>query len=313
VKVIVTGGAGFIGSHLVKRLLSLGHEVVIIDNFSSGNRGNVPVGINCMEIDLSETDFITRLPDGNYDAVCHLAAQSAGALSAEKPLYDLQTNAISTLLLSRWCIDQGISRFLYASSMVAYGNSDKSPVSENELCIPRSYYGVSKLTSEHLLRLASADGLDVTSFRMFSVYGPGQDLGNVKQGMVSIFLSYMLRGVEVPVTGSLERFRDFVYVEDVVDAWVSALSMSHTPAQAYNVGSGYGTSVRDLLSSLINALNLSSDYPIRELEGNLSDQFGLYADISNTINDLGWNPQTSLDDGLQLMVDWARTQYKNQG
>ncbi len=312
-KVIVTGGAGFIGSHLVKRLLSLGHEVVIIDNFSSGNRGNVPVGINCMEIDLSETDFITRLPDGNYDAVCHLAAQSAGALSAEKPLYDLQTNAISTLLLSRWCIDQGISRFLYASSMVAYGNSDKSPVSENELCIPRSYYGVSKLTSEHLLRLASADGLDVTSFRMFSVYGPGQDLGNVKQGMVSIFLSYMLRGVEVPVTGSLERFRDFVYVEDVVDAWVSALSMSHTPAQAYNVGSGYGTSVRDLLSSLINALNLSSDYPIRELEGNLSDQFGLYADISNTINDLGWNPQTSLDDGLQLMVDWARTQYKNQG
>jgi len=313
VKVIVTGGAGFIGSHLVKRLLSLGHEVVIIDNFSSGNRGNVPAGINCMEIDLSETDFITRLPDGNYDAVCHLAAQSAGALSAEKPLYDLQTNAISTLLLSRWCIDQGISRFLYASSMVAYGNSDKSPVSENELCIPRSYYGVSKLTSEHLLRLASADGLDVTSFRMFSVYGPGQDLGNVKQGMVSIFLSYMLRGVEVPVTGSLERFRDFVYVEDVVDAWVSALSMSHTPAQAYNVGSGYGTSVRDLLSSLINALNLSSDYPIRELEGNLSDQFGLYADISNTINDLGWNPQTSLDDGLQLMVDWARTQYKNQG
>jgi len=313
VKVIVTGGAGFIGSHLVKRLLSLGHEVVIIDNFSSGNRGNVPAGINCMEIDLSETDFITRLPDGNYDAVCHLAAQSAGALSAEKPLYDLQTNAISTLLLSRWCIDQGISRFLYASSMVAYGNSDKSPVSENELCIPRSYYGVSKLTSEHLLRLASADGLDVTSFRMFSVYGPGQDLGNVKQGMVSIFLSYMLRGVEVPVTGSLERFRDFVYVEDVVDAWVSALSMSHTPAQVYNVGSGYGTSVRDLLSSLRNALNLSSDYPIRELEGNLSDQFGLYADISNTINDLGWNPQTSLDDGLQLMVDWARTQYKNQG
>ena len=311
-KVIVTGGAGFIGSHLVKRLLILGHEVVIIDNFSSGKRGNVPLGIECIEIDLSTTDFTTKLPKGNYDAICHLAAQSAGALSAKKPLYDLQANAMSTLLLSRWCIDQGISRFLYASSMVTYGNSDNSPVSEDELCVPRSYYGVSKLTSEHLLRLASVDGLNVTSLRMFSVYGPGQDLGNVQQGMVSIFLSYMLRGVEVPVTGSLERFRDFVYVEDVVDAWVSALNMSHTPRQSYNLGSGYGTSVRDLLSSLIIALNFSRDYPIRELEGNSSDQFGLYADISNITKDLKWDPQTSLDDGLRLMVDWARTHYNKQ-
>ncbi len=309
-KVIVTGGAGFIGSHLVKRLLSLGHEVVVVDNFSSGNRGNVPLGIDCIEIDLSISDFPTKLPDGKCDAICHLAAQSAGALSAEKPLYDLQTNAMSTLLLSRWCIDQGISRFLYASSMVTYGNSDNSPVSEDELCVPRSYYGVSKLTSEHLLRLASVDGLNVTSLRMFSVYGPGQDLGNVQQGMVSIFLSYMLRGVEVPVTGSLERFRDFVYVEDVVDAWVSALNMSHTPRQSYNLGSGYGTSVRDLLSSLLVALNFSRDYPIRELEGNSSDQFGLYADISNANKDLGWQPKTNLDDGLKAMIDWARSAVK---
>ena len=306
-KVIVTGGAGFIGSHLVRRLLSLGHEVVIIDNFSSGKRGNVPLGIDCMEIDLSETDFTTKLPNGNYDAVCHLAAQSAGALSAEKPLYDFQANAMSTLLLSRWCLERGISRFLYASSMATYGNVDKSPVSEDELCIPRSYYGVSKLTSEHLLRLAGVDGLNVTSLRMFSVYGPGQDLGNVKQGMVSIFLSYMLRGVEVPVTGSLQRFRDFIYVEDVVDAWIKALNLPHTSQEVYNVGSGHGTTVQELLSSLIRVLDLSIDYPIRELEGNSSDQFGLYADISNANKDLGWQPKTNLDDGLKAMIDWARS------
>ncbi len=306
-RVLVTGGAGFIGSHLAGKLLSVGHEVFVVDNLSTGRRENVPVEAEFLELDLARADFLSELPGGKFDAVCHLAAQSAGALSAEKPLYDLQANAASTLLLSRWCLEQGVPRFLYASSMVSYGNVAALPVAETTPCLPRSYYGVSKRTSEHLLRLAAAEGLNVTSFRMFSVYGPGQDLSNLKQGMVSIYLAYLLRGVEVPVTGSLERFRDFVYIDDVVDIWLRAVELSATPAAVYNVGSGRPTTVRELLSALIDALDLPSDFPYRELTGSASDQFGLYSDISRARTDLGWDPRTELADGLRVMVDWARS------
>jgi UDP-glucose 4-epimerase len=223
------------------------------------------------------------------------------------PYYDLMVNAASTLLLSRWCLEKKIPRFLYASSMAIYGNVETLPVTECTPCFPRSYYGISKLASEHLLRLASVEGLAVTAFRMFSVYGPGQNLGNLKQGMVSIYLAYLLRGVEVPVTGSLERFRDFIYIDDVVDIWLRALELPTTPATTYNIGSGRPTTVRNLLSALIMALDLPSDYPIRERAGSVSDQFGLYADISQVKAHLGWEPRTDLPDGLRAMAQWARS------
>lgn len=306
-RVLITGGAGFIGSHLARRLVEAGHEVVVVDNLSTGKRENVPIGAELLVIDLAREDCLRSFPSGAFDAVCHLAAQSSGPASAEMPYYDLLANAGSTLLLSRWCLDRGVRRFLYASSMAIYGNADILPVTESTECVPRSYYGVSKLASEHLLRLAEAEGLSVTSFRMFSVYGPGQNLGNLKQGMVSIYLAYLLRGVEVPVTGSLDRFRDFIYIDDVVDVWLHALTLPATPTATYNVGSGRPTTLRNLLSALLMALKLPADYPVRELAGSASDQFGLYADISRAKVDLAWEPRTELPDGLRAMVQWARS------
>ena len=136
---------------------------------------------------------------------------------------------MATLLLVRWCLARGIKRFLYASSMAVYGDG-AAPMEEDAPCVPKSHYGVSKLTSEHLLRLAAQQGISCTSFRMFSVYGPGQNLENLKQGMVSIYLAYMLRGVSVPVTGSLERIRDFIYIDDGVlaSAAVGAFLLVYT-------------------------------------------------------------------------------------
>lgn len=311
-KVLVTGGAGFIGSHLACRLLAAGHSVTVVDNLSTGKEENIPKGAEFVKRDLSRPDFLFKLPV-DIDAVCHLAAQSAGAISAEKPYYDLQANAGSTLLLSRWCLEKGIRRFLYASSMAVYGNVNHSPVSEETACSPVSYYGASKLASEHLLRLAEREGLKVTCFRIFTAYGLGQDLGNLKQGMVSIYLAYLLRGVPVPVTGSLDRFRDLIYIDDVVDAWYRAVEKPVTPSSVYNLGSGQPTTVRELLASLKQALGLPSDYPIQELPGSASDQFGLYADISKLERDLGCRPKTRLGDGLRVMVQWAKSRSECRG
>lgn len=305
-RVLVTGGAGFIGSHLARRLLERGDRVVVVDNLSTGKRENVPASAKFIELDLARADCLEFLPEEPFDAVCHLAAQSSGPASAEQPYNDLQANAASTLLLSRWCLQKRVSRFLYASSMAIYGNADILPVTEAAPCVPVSYYGVSKLASEHLLRVAAHEGLSVTSLRMFSVYGPGQNLGNLKQGMVSIYLAYFLRGVEVPVTGSLDRFRDFVYIDDVVDAWLKVLALPGTLGATYNIASGRPTTVRELLTALIAALGLPSDYPVRELPGSLSDQFGLYADITRAQHDLNWRTSKSLVDGLEPMIRWAR-------
>ncbi|MFN8413200.1 MAG: NAD-dependent epimerase/dehydratase family protein [Anaerolineales bacterium] len=305
-RVLVTGGAGFIGSALARRLISDGHSVSVVDNLSTGKRANVPSEAEFIEYDLARADCLDHLPSGNFDAVCHLAAQTSGPASIEMPYYDLQANAASTLLLSRWCLKNSVPRFLYASSMVLYGNKLSSPVNEDAIPEPISYYGVSKLSSEHLLRLAALEGLNVTSFRMFSVYGPGQNLENMKQGMASIFLAYLLRGEEVPVTGSLERFRDFIYIDDVVDAWMRALKLQKTPSAVYNLGGGKPTTVRELLSALIAAMGLPIDYPIKELAGSVFDQFGLYSDTTRLQNDLDWNPKIELEEGLRRMVDWAK-------
>ncbi len=191
--------------------------------------------------------------------------------------------------------------------MAIYGNPGAVPVSEAAPCVPVSYYGVSKLASEHLLRLAAAERLSVTCLRMFSVYGPGQDLNNLRQGIVSVYLAYLLRGVEVPVTGSLDRFRDLVYIDDVVDVWQRALLRPSTPSPAYNIGFGRPTTVRELLKALLTALALPADHPIRELAGSPSDQFGLYADTTLARRDFDWQPTVSLGEGLRLMVESVRS------
>src|SRR5437667_2717989 len=196
--ILVTGGAGFIGSHLAARLVHDGHNVVVIDNLSTGRRTNVPLRCRLLELDVSEPATLLKLPP-DVDVVCHFAAQSSGPLSAEMPYRDLQANAASTLLLSRWCLEHGVRRFVYASSMAIYGNPARMPVTEDAACVPVSYYGVSQLTSAQLLRIAAQEGLSSTSLRFFSVYGPGQDLENLNQGIVSIYLAYLLRSREVPV------------------------------------------------------------------------------------------------------------------
>lgn len=304
--ILVTGGAGFIGSALARRLHAKGWAVTVLDDFSTGHRSNLIEGVKLIEVDLSRPDFLEALPSGRFDVVCHLAAQSSGPVSVDRPVYDFDVNARSTLLLSDWCVRVGVPRFIYASSMAIYGNPDDRFASESTPPVPRSPYGVSKLTSEHLLRLAEVRGLQATCLRMFSVYGPGQDLSNRQQGMLSIFLAYLLDGVEVPVTGSLDRVRDFTFIDDVVDFWMEVIGRSSTPSAVYNVGTGITTSVGDLLRELIHALGLPEDYPIAVGDTSVNDQSGVAADRSLAEKELGWIPKVELSEGIERMVHWVR-------
>jgi UDP-glucose 4-epimerase len=304
---LVTGGAGFIGSHLARRCLALGYDVTVIDNLATGKRGNVPPGAAFIEGDISDGEVLSRIPPRRIDAVLHLAAQSSGEVSDEHPDLDLRVNTLGTLLLLTFCKKRGIPRFLYASSMAVYGDPPCNPVSEEEPCRPLSCYGISKRASELYIGHFAREGLATTCFRMFSVYGPGQDLGNLKQGMVSIFLAYLLEGKPVHVKGSGDRFRDFIYIDDVVEAWVRALDSPATFGKVYNLATGEKTLVRDLVRAEILALGLDPGrYPVNYGGSTPADQFGLYADISKLRRDLGWKPVITLSAGIGRKVAWAR-------
>ena len=302
-RVLVTGGAGFIGSALARRLLEEGWEVDVVDDLSTGRRAAVPDGARLVVADLADADATGPLSGRGYAAILHLAGQSSGEKSFDDPLRDLDANARSTVSLARFALAEGIPALVHASSMGVYGAAT-SPVSEGADLRPLSYYGASKLAAERALAVAAAEGLRTCSLRMFSVYGPGQDLAEMRQGMVSIYLAFMLRGEPVAVRGDLDRVRDFVYVDDVVDAWARALERE--VEGPVNIGTGRGTRVRELIAALAEAYGLRADYPVRGLASTPGDQFGLWADRSRARDLLGWEPETTLERGLEALVAWAR-------
>lgn len=299
---LVTGGAGFIGAAVARRLLDNGHEVDIIDNLSTGSIENLPEGSNFIEGDCGDKNTYSVLSGKKYEAVYHIAGQSSGEISFENPVYDLQTNTQSTLLLLQYAKQAGITRFLYASSMSVYGEQPDHPVNETAVCIPKSFYGVGKLASEHYIRIYQQYGIESTALRLFNVYGPGQNMKNMKQGMVSIYLAQAVESENIIVKGSSDRYRDFIYIEDVVDAFVELEQATESYGKIYNVASSRKTHVKELLA-LINSMVPEK----KEIVFNGStpgDQHGIYASIDLIKNDTGWSPGYSLKEGLKKMTDW---------
>lgn len=306
-KALVTGGAGFIGSHVSRRLLKEGWKVYIVDNLSTGFKDNIPKGTEFSKLDLSRDDFVRNLPDDNLDAVFHLAAQSSGEISFDDPAYDLKTNCLSTVMLLKWCVKKNIKRFMYTSSMSIYGDQIVQPVKETAIPLPKSFYGVGKLASEKYLEIYAKMGIQPTSLRLFNVYGPGQNMKNLRQGMVSIYMAYLLKKEELPIKGSVDRYRDFIYVDDVVGAYMACLDNPLTFNKSYNVATGVRTTVKDLIDELLTAFKYDgSKYPIKHCGATPGDTFGIFADISALKRDTGWAPAVSLSDGLKRMRDWAQ-------
>lgn len=301
---LITGIAGFIGSSIAKALESQGHNLLGIDNLLTGNRSNIPSSCFFVEGDISNKAALNPFIGKQIDAILHLAAQSSGEISFEKPEYDILTNTLGTLNLLNFAVENGIKRFLYASTMSIYGDVDDKPISEEQTKNPKSYYGITKLAAEQYVRVFS-DRLYTTSFRLFNVYGPGQNMANLKQGMVSIYLAYFMRNEPVIVKGKKERYRDLTYIDDVVDVWVASIDNPVTYGKTYNLATGKKTTVESLLNELKSAWG-EDGYPILYVEGTPGDQFGIYADISSLKNDLKWEPKIPLQTGIHSFVTWVK-------
>jgi UDP-glucose 4-epimerase len=299
-QVLISGVAGFIGAHVARRFSAEGFRVIGVDDLSGGDLRNVPAGIDFVQVDLADPAAGSRLPTG-CRTVLHLAGQSSGEISFDDPVSDLNKNTISTLNLVRYALDNGATRFVYASSMSVYGAVDDAPAAEGQRCTPLSCYGVGKLASEQYLRIYGTR-LPAVALRMFNVYGPGQNMQNLRQGMVSIYLAQALAGA-IEVKGSLERFRDFIYIDDVVEAWWRAGTYAAAPGQVLNVGTGVRTSVAALLQAICQLVPGASYFVRGATPG---DQSGIYADTRALSQCLGLTKFTPLDVGLKRFVEWAR-------
>lgn len=305
-RAIVTGGAGFIGAHLSHRLLKEGWSVLAVDNLSSGFLHNVPEGAEFRWLDLTQEDAVLELPKDGVDVVFHLASHVGQELSFERPIYDFKANAFSTLLLLQWCMKHKIKQFIFASSMNVYGDPVSIPVTEVTPVQPPSPYAVGKIASEYLCNIYQNFGVNTTSLRLFNVYGTMQDMKNMKQGMVSIFMTYVARNEPILVRGSKDRFRDFISVHDVVDAFYRCVDRK-AYGKVYNVSTGRKTYVWELLNGIIKVFGHDPDkYPVTYGEPTPRDQFGLYGDSSLLQNDLGWKPTVELSEGLSEMAAWVK-------
>ncbi len=295
--ILITGVAGFIGSKVAERFKNKNFNIIGVDDLSTGNLKNIPTGIRFIRGDLSQKKVISLLPKRCYQ-ILHLAGQSSGEISFDDPINDLNKNTLSTLNLINYGIHQKVKLFLFASSMSVYGELIKKKASEKDVCNPLSCYGVSKLTSEKYLKIFSKK-LPFVSLRMFNVYGPGQDMSNLRQGMVSIYLAQAIKNKKIIIKGSLNRVRDFIYIDDVVEGWFQASQSKKSINQIINIGSGKPTTVKKLIK-LINKKIKKVNY--KSSKGTKGDQNYVCSDNRSMRVKLGIKKFVSLEKGLEKFI-----------
>ena len=306
---LVTGGAGFIGSHVADALLAEGWSVTVLDNLSSGKRGQVPAAARFVEGDIRSPEAAALVRDGGFDLVCHLAAQIDVRKSVADPRFDVDVNIGGTLNLVEAVRASGRpTRVLFASTGGAvYGDLVTPPNLETYAKNPESPYGIAKFSVElYLAYYARVHGLDYIALRFANVYGPRQD-PHGEAGVVAIFCQRLLAGTPLTVFGDGAQTRDYVYVGDVARAHVLAASRPSIPAgavddRAFNLGTGVETSVTDLAQGLIAVSGRA--VPMQHAPARPGEQQRSVVSIDKARAGLGWAPAVSLADGLRHTFDW---------
>lgn len=316
---LVTGGAGFIGSHLAERLLAAGYTVHILDNETTGLRANVPLGATYQRGDVSnaadvEAAFARGAASGAPSVVLHVAGQASTIRSFADPGADFATNALGTMNVVQACLRHRVPRLLFASSMTVYGAPSRVPTPEDEPCAPLSYYGISKYAAERYA-LATAARPDLaapfhaTAFRMFNVYGERQRLDNPYQGVAGFFIGSALTGAPITIHGTGEQSRDFVHIDDVARAWLGAIEAPQTYNRVFNVGEGQRRSINELVDTILAAVGRSrADYPLLSGPRRPGDQEHMAADTRALRDALGWSPQVPFAEGMRRTIAWASAQ-----
>jgi nucleoside-diphosphate-sugar epimerase len=314
-KVLVTGGAGFIGSHLVDRLLVEGFEVTVVDDFSAGQMQNILHHRNLDEFhlvrgDIRDIGLVKRAVEG-VEAVFHEAALVDVPLSIENPLLFNDVNLVGTLNLLKACLDSNVKRFVFASSAAVYGDSKPAKKSENTLCRPISPYAVSKLAAENYVRVFNElYGLETVSLRYFNMYGPRQVSGSSCSGVITVFVNRLLSGQPPIIYGDGTQTRDFVHVDDVVSANMLALKNKNAVGEVLIIATGIATSVCELAERLQEVTNTKRLKPIFA-EPRAGDIEHCSADISKAEKLLGFHPKIRLVDGLSSLVEWHQNALHN--
>lgn len=305
-RVLVTGGAGFIGSHVVEALLREGHEVCVVDNLSTGRRDNVPAGARFVQLDLVDPEVAHLVAEFRPDLVSHHAAHADVRESVSDPVADARVNVLGTVAIIHAAAQAGVQKFVFVSSGGAiYGEPEVIPCSEAHPARPISPYAASKLAGEMYLEMFSRIyGLGYTVLRYPNIYGPRQHAFTEEGQVVAIFTRLMLQGKQPTIFGDGEQARDFLYVGDVAAANLLALERGH--GQTLNLGTGRLITVNDLYRRLQTLTGFTE--PARYAPARPGEVYRIALDAGLAADELGWSPRVDLDQGLRATVDWIKSE-----